>query len=332
MFANLAIRANNYQGEESEIWIGEWMAARGNRDEMVIATKYTTAFRSQVAPKIMANFQGQHTKSLVLSVEASLKKMQTSYIDLLYIHWWDFTTSIPEVMQSLNHLVAQGKVLYLGISDTPAWIVSKANQYARDHNLRQFSVYQGKWNCAERDFERDIIPMVRDEGMALAPWGALGQGMFKSEEQRKKTEGQGRAIKPSEAELKLSATLETIAKRKNTLITSVAMAYVMHKAPYVFPIVGGRNIEHLKGNIEALALELSEADIDEIDGATAFDVGFPMKFIYEFRGAQKYKTTMTGSDVGLLQSAANLDSVDWPKVSSSSVGSIAISLGPLEFF
>lgn len=101
------------------------------------------------------------------SVAASLKKLQTDYIDLLYVHWWDFSASIPELMQSLNHLVVQGKVLYLGVSDTPAWVVSKANQYARDHGLRQFCVYQGRWSAASRDFERDIIPMCRDEGVSL---------------------------------------------------------------------------------------------------------------------------------------------------------------------
>jgi aryl-alcohol dehydrogenase-like predicted oxidoreductase len=154
---NFIDTSNNYQGEESEEWIGEWMTARKNREQMVIATKYTTAYPNPAGPnppKWMVNYQGQHAKSLKVSVEASLRKLQTDYIDLLYIHWWDFTTTIPEIMQSLNHLVVQGKVLYLGISDTPAWVVSKANQYARDHNLRQFSVYQGKWNAAERDFER----------------------------------------------------------------------------------------------------------------------------------------------------------------------------------
>lgn len=85
-------------------------------------------------------------------------------------------------MQSLNALVTSGKVLYLGISDTPAWVVSKANQYARDHGMRQFSVYQGMWSASCRDFEREIIPMCRDEGMALAAWGALGGGAFKTEE------------------------------------------------------------------------------------------------------------------------------------------------------
>ncbi|KAK1068102.1 hypothetical protein LTR33_011213, partial [Friedmanniomyces endolithicus] len=171
---NFIDTANNYQSEESETWIGEWMQKHGNRDEMVIATKFTTGFRSQSAPEnIKANFQGNHAKSLHLSVKHSLRKLQTDYIDLLYVHWWDFTTSIPELMNSLNGLVASGKVLYLGISDTPAWLVVKCNDYARFHGLTQFGVYQGHWSAAFRDFERDILPMCEAEGMGLAPWGAL---------------------------------------------------------------------------------------------------------------------------------------------------------------
>lgn len=316
MGGNFIDTANNYQSEESETWIGEWLTSRKNRDQMVLATKFTTAYPApgtSTTPKIMANYQGQHAKSIHLSVEASLKKMQTTYIDLLYIHWWDFTTSIPEIMQSLNHLVAQGKVLYLGISDTPAWIVSKANQYARDHNLRPFSVYQGQWSAADRDFERDIIPMCRDEGMAIAPWGALGGGQFKTEKQRKEAEsGRGGAAAP-EHKIKLSETLERIANKKNTALTSIALAYVMHKTPNVYPIVGGRNLKHLKSNIEALSIELSEEEIDEIETTVPFDVGFPMKFLFEFRGGAKYKTSMTAADIGLLKSAALLDANPWPK-------------------
>lgn len=123
-------------------------------------------------------------------------------------------------MQSLNQLVVNGKVLYLGISDTPAWIVSKCNQYARDHGLRQFSVYQGRWSAANRDFERDILPMARAEGMALAPWGALGGGNFKTEEQR--NSGEGRKMRPaSEKDIQISKALEKIANEKGTIITSV---------------------------------------------------------------------------------------------------------------
>lgn len=84
-------------------------------------------------------------------------------------------------MLGLNDLVSSGKILYLGISDAPAWVVAKANQYARDHGLRQFSVYQGMWNAGMRDFERDIIPMCKDEGMGLCPYGTLGQGRFQTE-------------------------------------------------------------------------------------------------------------------------------------------------------
>lgn len=99
-----------------------------------------------------------------VSVNASLKKLRTDYIDILYLHWWDWDTSVEEVMNALHNLVASGKVLYLGISDTPAWVVSKANQYARDHGKTPFVVYQGAWNVMERSFERDIIPMARSEG------------------------------------------------------------------------------------------------------------------------------------------------------------------------
>jgi aryl-alcohol dehydrogenase-like predicted oxidoreductase len=169
-------------------------------------------------------------------------------------------------------------------------------------------VYQGQWSAASRDFEREIIPMARSEGMALAPWGALGGGAFTTEQKRKENE-QGRNMRPpTETQIKLSKKLEQIANKKSTAITSVALAYVMHKAPYVFPIVGGRKVEHLKGNIEALGLELSDEEIDEIDGESNFQIGFPMNFLFEFSGA-KYSTRMTSSDVGLLQFAGKLDSV-----------------------
>ncbi|CAK7200259.1 hypothetical protein SEUCBS139899_002950 [Sporothrix eucalyptigena] len=278
---NFIDTANNYQFEESEQWIGEWMEKRGVRDQMVIATKYTTNFRSGRTGEIMANTTGNSTKSLHVSVNASLKKLRTDYIDLLYVHWWDYSTAIPELMQSLNQLVAAGKVLYLGISDAPAWVVSKANEYARNHGLRPFSVYQGRWSAASRDFERDIIPMARDEGMALAPWGSLGGGAFKTEEQRRKQQEQkeGRQVPASPEAVAVSRVLETVAQRHNTIITSVALAYVMQKTPYVFPIVGGRNTEQLQGNIDALSLVLTDEDVAEIEGAVPFDVGFPHSFI-----------------------------------------------------
>ncbi|KAK9490611.1 Norsolorinic acid reductase [Lipomyces doorenjongii] len=192
-----------------------------------IATKYTTFYQSgKDGEFIKSNFQGNHLKSMYVSLEASLKKLQTSYIDIFHAHWWDFSTSIPEHMQSLNRMIDAGKVLYLGISDTPAWVVAKANEYARAHGLTQFSIYQGKWSASVRDFDREILSMCEAEDMALGPWGALAQV---------------RADRKQEG---------------NCNYQYSSFAYVMHKAPYVYPMVGGRKREHLKGNIGLCQLSL----------------------------------------------------------------------------
>ncbi|KAG6844597.1 hypothetical protein H0H87_005613 [Tephrocybe sp. NHM501043] len=165
---NFIDTANNYQDETSEIFIGDWSAQREIRDQLFIATKYTTGFKrgnDSITQKI--HYTGNNAKSMHISVAASLKKLRTDYIDLLYVHWWDWDTNIEEIMRGLHALVMAGKVLYLGISDTPAWVVTKANQYARDHALTPFSIYQGAWNVMDRDFEREIIPMARSEGTIL---------------------------------------------------------------------------------------------------------------------------------------------------------------------
>ncbi|KAM3071252.1 hypothetical protein ACMFMF_007725 [Clarireedia jacksonii] len=307
MGGNFLDTANNYQNGQSETWIGEWMKARGNREQLVLATKYSTGFRNshRTTEPIQSNYVGNSMKSMRASVEHSLTKLQTNYIDLLYLHWWDFTTSVEEVMHGLNNLITSGKVLYLGISDTPAWLVVKANSYARANGLRPFSVYQGKWNAGFRDMEREIIPMCRDQGMAIAPWAPLGQGRFKSAEARKAGgEGSARAAQMSESDIKISEKLEEIAMKKGTNLHAIALAYVMHKTPYVFPIIGQRKVEHLQTNIDALSVELSDAELNEIDCAAPFDIGFPMNFIF-----RDYKSTNTAADVLLTQVTAHIDAL-----------------------
>ena len=204
---NFIDTANNYQDEESEEWIGEWMEQRGVRDQMVVATKYTTDFKAGKRTKhsLHSNYTGNSHKSMHVSLEASLKKLRTDYVDILYLHWWDLTCPVEEVMQGLNRLVQAGKILYLGVSDTPAYIVTRANQYARDHGLKQFCVYQGQWSAAKRDLEAEILPMCDLEGMAIAPWGALGGGNFKTEEQRKEPGRNFPGFTPSESDIKVSS-------------------------------------------------------------------------------------------------------------------------------
>lgn len=166
----------------------------------------------------------------------SLRKLKTDWIDILYLHWWDHTTSIEEVVDSLHVLVEQGKVLYLGISDTPAWVVSAANMYAKAHGKTQFSIYQGRWNVMLRDFEREIIPMARQFGMALAPWDVLGGGHFQTKEAMEERKKKGEGIRSlmgagqSEEEVKISEALSKVAGEHGIKsVTAVALAYVMAK-------------------------------------------------------------------------------------------------------
>ncbi|CDO77142.1 hypothetical protein BN946_scf184657.g17 [Trametes cinnabarina] len=301
---NFIDTANNYQNEQSEKLIGEWMEERSIRDQM-----YSTLFkmgRDDIKQK--TSYAGNNLKSMHISVEESLKKLRTSYIDILYVHWWDWTTPVEEVMNGLHNLVAQGKVLYLGISDTPAWVVARANTYARMANKTPFVIYQGAWNVLQRDLEREIIPMCKAEGMAIAPWNVLAAGKIRTdaeEEQRRRTGEKGRAMlnpnwERNETEKKMAKVLEEIAAEvgavniqagqqypllaetqttDRALLSAVAIAYVMQKVPYVFPIIGGRKVEHFLGNLSALDIALTDEHFKRIESVQPFDLGFPSNLI-----------------------------------------------------
>ncbi|KAJ5171100.1 Aryl-alcohol dehydrogenase (AAD) [Penicillium coprophilum] len=312
---NFIDTANNYQNEQSETWLGEWMTARNNRDQIVLATKFTTDYRSHAVGKGNdPNACGNHKRSMILSVRDSLRKLQTDFIDVLYLHWWDHTTSIEEIMDSLHILVEQGKVMYLGISDSPAWVVSAANTYARAHGKTPFSIYQGRWNVMRRDFERDILPMARHFGMALAPWDVLGSGHFQTAKQleERKKNGEGlRSVMGSEQteeERRISEALAVVAAEHGIeSVTAIALAYVLCKAPNVFPLVGGRKIEHLHDNIQALSIQLTDKQIEFLEAANTFDVGFPVNFI----GSDP---TTNGGKVNLLMgTAGHIDFVKGPR-------------------
>ena len=311
---NFIDTANNYQNEQSETWIGEWMKERNNRDLMVVATKFTLPYKSyQYGPGIAVNLCGNSARSLHVSVRDSLKKLQTDWIDILYLHVWDYTTSIEEVMDSLHTLVQQGKVLYLGISDTPAWVVAAANTYARAHGKTPFSIYQGRWNVMLRDMERDIIPMAKHFGMALAPWDVLGSGKFQTkaaiEERKKAGETLRHAFGPAEQtedEAKMSEALEKVAGEHGIKsVTAIALAYVLNKHPYVFPIVGGRKVEHLQDNIQALKIKLTAEQIKSLESVKPLDLGFPHNFTEN--------PAETGKLQFVLASAASTAWVQQPK-------------------
>lgn len=208
-------------------------------------------------------------------------------------------------MNYLNTLVTSRRVLYLGISNAPAWVVVKANDYARQHGLRPFSIYQGRWSAACRDMERDIIPMCLQEGMAIAPWQVLGGGGFKGNE-----DGRTTSIGRTGNEEAVGTILSSISAKREPPVhpTNVALAYIMSKAPYVFPVLGGRKIEHMRSNIEALGLKLKEEEIVEIDEAYGFKMGFPHDFINPSN-----TMTLGPQDAAYNKRLASLDYVAGPK-------------------
>lgn len=203
-------------------------------------------------------------------------------MDIFYVHYWDYATSIEELMQFLNDLVRAGKVHYLGISNVPAWVVTKANQYARMSGLRPFVVYQGVFSAALRDVERDIIPMCDHEGMPLVAYGVLNQGRFQTEvevREREKHNPERNFIPLSEHDKKVSKVLEEVAKRQGTSLFTVALAYAHAKSPVVIPLVGARKVEHIQGHIASVAESLTDAEVKEIDSGYPFDHGFPHSFL-----------------------------------------------------
>jgi aryl-alcohol dehydrogenase-like predicted oxidoreductase len=213
----------------------------------------------------------------------------------------------------LHILVEQGKVLYLGISDSPAWVVSAANTYARAHGKTPFSIYQGRWNVLNRDMEREIIPMARHFGMALAPWDVLGGGKFQSkkalEERKKNNEGLRSMMggAQSDDEVKMSEALCKVAAEHDLESpTTIALAYVLNKHPHVFPIVGGRKVEHLQDNIKALSIKLTDKQIEYLESVKPLDVGFPNNFI----GEDPHET---GESTFILAASAPLAWVKNPK-------------------
>lgn len=307
---NFIDTANTYNSEESEKLIGEWMEKRGVRDQMVVATKYGSGYRAYNRDKepLQSNFTGPSAKSMHISVRDSLRKLRTDYIDILYVHWWDVACSVDEVMRHLHALVMAKQVLYLGVSDTPAWVVVKANEFARKNGLTPFSMYQGRWNAAFRDMEAEIIPMCEDQGMAIISWASLGGGQFVTAEQRKQLEQDPDAAKgyysASDDDIKVCEVLERLSKAKHVTLQDIALAYLFHQSTYVFPIVGVQTVDHVKRLPAAMGVQLSAEEIREIHGAASFSPLFPNTFLF----GPAYNTRLTAADQVHYQMATWIDS------------------------
>ncbi len=271
---NVIDTAINYRGGASEEILGELLS--GRRDRFVLATKYTVS-RDRGDP----NAAGNHRKNLRLSLETSLRRLRTSYIDIYWVHMWDRHTPAEETMRALDDEVRAGKVLYAGISDTPAWLIARANTLAQWHGWTAFTGLQAPYSLLRRDIERELLPMAEALGMTVAAWSPLADGILSGKFTRQAAEP-GTRIDPatlSEHQRAVAATVQEVGDGLGATPAQVAIAWTRARSPAIHPIIGARRLDQLLDNLGAADLELPAEAVARLDAATELDLGFPATFI-----------------------------------------------------
>jgi len=276
---NFVDTANVYTNGTSETQVGEFM--QGHRQSMVLATKYTNGM-----PGADANAGGNQRKNMVQSVEASLKRLGTDYIDLLWLHIWDGITPVEEVMRAFDDLVRRGKVLYAGVSDAPAWWVAQANTLALLRGWTPFIGLQIEYSLVERTVERELIPMAKALGLGVTAWSPLGSGVLSGKYHGADANTDGRLnnemMKGFGADLsrtdKVVAAVRKVSGETGHSMSQVALAWLHQRPEPVISILGARKLEQLKDNLASLELKLTPEQLTSLDDASAVDLGFPHNF------------------------------------------------------
>jgi aryl-alcohol dehydrogenase-like predicted oxidoreductase len=279
---NVIDTANKYTEGSSERIVGELIASE--RDRFVVCTKYTLS-DDENDP----NASGNHRKNLIRSVAASLRRLATDRIDLLWAHIWDPATPLEEMMRALDDLVRAGKVLYVGMSDTPAWVVSRANMLADWRGWTPFVGVQMPYSLVQRDGDRELLPMAGQLGVSVAAWSPLGRGLLSgkySRSTRSAEPGSGRVDRAqlSPREVAIAREVDGVADELGLSSSQVALAWVMARSPRPHPIVGARTLEQLTNNLAAAAVSLPDEAMARLTEVSAIDRGFPADFIDEMRG------------------------------------------------
>lgn len=268
----------NYTDGTSETFLGEFLQNR--RDQFVVATKYTLTKPDSTDP----NSGGNSVKNMRQSVERSLKRLQSDYIDILYLHMWDYLTPVEEVMRGLDGLVQSGKVNYIAISDTPAYIIAEANTLATLRGWPSFLGIQIPYHLARRDAERELVPMAEHWGMTVLPWGVLGQGVllgkYSSDQSDEATRFNKEAMQVSEKTQGIVDAVAAIAEETGRSKAQVCINWVRQR-PYrrFIPILGARSERQLADNLAALEWSLTPEQIARLDEASSFELGFPHNFL-----------------------------------------------------
>jgi aryl-alcohol dehydrogenase-like predicted oxidoreductase len=283
---NFIDTANVYTGGSSERLLGKFMA--GRRESVVLATKYSCNMQPG-----NPNAGGNHRRNLVRSVEASLKRLDTDYIDLLYLHAWDGLTPADEVMRGFDDLVRAGKVLYAGISDTPAWQIARMQTLAELRGWAPLVALQIEYSLVERTVERELLPMAQELGLGVLAWSPLASGVLTGKYSRADLDHQkGQGVSGSrkdiamgngaltERSLAIAEQVQQIAREKSCSPAQVALAWLLQRPGQpVMPIIGARTLAQFQDNLGALELALTPDEAQRLDAASAVALGFPHDFL-----------------------------------------------------
>lgn len=276
---NFIDTANVYTNGTSETLLGEFL--KGNRERAVLATKYTNAM-----PGTDPNAGGNHRKNMMQAVEASLKRLQTDYIDLYWVHIWDQVTPIDEVMRGFDDLVRQGKILYAGVSDMPAWTIARANTLAEWRGWTRFVGLQIEYSLVERTVERELLPMAQALGLGVTAWSPLAGGVLSGKYARGNTPADARMNsemmkgfhRTTDQVQEIVKTVLAVAEECGRSPAQIALAWLRQRPTPVIPIIGARRIDQFRDNLACLDLRLSGEQLHRLDKASQVELGFPHDF------------------------------------------------------
>jgi len=274
---NFLDTANLYTNGTSETLVGEFV--KGDREKWVIATKYSLNTRPGDV-----NACGNHRKNLFQAVEASLKRLGTDYIDLLWLHLWDSLTPIEEVMRAFDDLVRMGKVLYIGISDSPAWIVSQGNTLATLRGWTPFIGLQIEYSLKERTPERELLPMAKALNIGVTAWSPLGGGVLTGKyNQPNPVDGRlsmtDQPFQILDRDLKIAETVLEIAREIGKSPAQVALNWLRNRPNPIIPIIGARRLSQLQDNLACVDFNLTGEQLQRLDNISAISLGFPQELL-----------------------------------------------------
>jgi aryl-alcohol dehydrogenase-like predicted oxidoreductase len=292
---NFLDTANFYTKGHSEKIIGDHIGRhKDKRDRIVIATK----FSGNLYPGD-PNAGGSSRKSIIAACEQSLRRLQTDYIDLYWLHNWDVNTPIDETMAALEDLVRGGKVRYLGVSDTPAWKVAEANVTAHFRGWSAFIGLQIEYSLLERSVEQELMPMARELGLGVTPWSPLKSGLLSGKYTRASAplkEGRGAFVGHlfNEKTFALVEELEKIAKAHDSTVARVALAWLDAQPGVTSIIIGARRLAQLEDNVQALDVKLTPQELAHLAEKTKPALGFPATMQPMFPAIHNGGTTVNG--------------------------------------